>query len=65
MKRPLSSRPWTPEEEALLRSMRQAGKSTTLISAKLNRTVAAIKERASKIGAALKRTKLGAKADGK
>jgi hypothetical protein len=62
MTRLVSNRPWTPEEESLLRSMREAGKSTTLISAKLKRTVISIKWRASKIGVSFKQKKAGPKA---
>ena len=65
MTRPLLNRPWTPEEDARLRTLLEDGKSTTLVSAKLNRTVAAVKGRAGIIGISLRRAKPMVKEDGK
>jgi hypothetical protein len=40
-------RPWTPDEDARLRSMLEAGISTTIAAAKLKRTKSALRGRAS------------------
>ena len=38
-------RPWEPEEEKQLREMAEAGKTITIISLKLKRTVTAVRDR--------------------
>jgi len=59
------NRPWTPEEEDLLRGLIEGGASITLIAAKLKRTSTAIRGRASYLKVSLKRVKPGVKAKGK
>lgn len=41
---------WSEEDDRLLRSMSQAGKSLTLMTVKLNRPMASIKARAQDLG---------------
>jgi hypothetical protein len=65
MTRPMGSRPWTPEEEDLLRTLIERSASMPLIVAKLKRTAAAVRVHASIIGVSLKRIKPVLKATGK
>jgi hypothetical protein len=41
---------WSEEDDNLLRSMSQAGKSLTLMTVKLNRPIASIRARAEDLG---------------
>jgi hypothetical protein len=52
---------WTPEEDALFRSMAEASTGPEVIAAKLNRSVHAVRARAYVIGLPLKWFKLKAK----
>jgi hypothetical protein len=52
---------WTPEEDALVRSMAEANTRPEIIAAKLNRSVHAVKTRAYAIGLPLKWFRLKAK----
>jgi hypothetical protein len=52
---------WTPQEDALFRSMAEANTSPEMIAAKLKRSVHAVKARAYTIGLPLKWFKLKAK----
>jgi DNA invertase Pin-like site-specific DNA recombinase len=42
---PKLRRPWTPEDDARLRSLLEAGASVSLVAAKLKRTQSAVKNR--------------------
>ncbi len=50
---------WTPEDDALLRAMSEAGKSLTLITAKLKRPMASIRSRAEDLGINIPGTEIG------
>jgi hypothetical protein len=50
---------WTEEDDRLLRTMSQAGKSLTLITVKLNRPIASIKARAADLHIRLPGTEIG------
>lgn len=52
------NKPWSPEDEALLRTLLEAGTSAYRVAVKLKRTVPAIKARATQLGISLKREKL-------
>ena len=54
-------KPWTPEEDERLRTLLEAGTSLFLVAAKLRRTLAATRGRASIIGVSLKQEKSGLK----
>jgi hypothetical protein len=56
-----AKRPWAPEEDNRLRTLLEEGVSVLLISAKLKRTVSAIRGRAKLIGMSLRPKKLKAK----
>jgi hypothetical protein len=60
-----SSNKWTPEEDARLKSLIEANTSLHLIAAKLKRSVAAIRSRASTLDIPIKRVRVGLKAKGK
>src|ERR1700687_4872214 len=51
---PKLRRPWTPEDDARLRSLLEAGASVSLVAAKLKRTAGAVKSR-SRQGVARRR----------
>lgn len=55
MKGANSNRPWTPEEDARLRSLMDAGMSVGLVAAKFKRTTFAIKARATVLKVSIKR----------
>jgi hypothetical protein len=65
MTRRLVNRTWTAEEDDLLRTLLEGGKSTTLIAGKLKRSVMAVKGRACKTGVSLNGIKLRLKAKAK
>ena len=50
---------WTTEEDQLLRTMSEAGKSLTLITAKLKRPMASIRARAEDLKIAVPGTGIG------
>jgi len=50
---PKLRRPWTPEDDARLRS--EAGASVSLVAAKLKRTAGAVKSRSNLLGVARRR----------
>ena len=56
------NRPWTPEEDDRLRALLEGGASKTLIAAKLNRTLPAIRGRASILRLSFTQIKLKLKA---
>jgi hypothetical protein len=56
------NRPWTPEEDGRLRALLEGGASKTLITAKLNRTLSAIRSRASILRLSFTQIKLKLKA---
>jgi hypothetical protein len=56
------NRPWTPDDDALLRALLESGASKTLVAVKLKRTVSAIEARTSIIGISLTQIKLRLKA---
>jgi hypothetical protein len=60
MMRP-GKKPWTPEEDERLRTLLEAGTSLFLVAAKLRRTLAATRGRASIIGVSVKQEKSGLK----
>jgi hypothetical protein len=60
-----SSNKWTPEEDARLKSLFEANTSIQLIAAKLKRSVAAVRARASTLDISMKRVRVGLKATGK
>ena len=55
------SRPWTPEDEKLLRELVEGGASVTLVAAKLNRTITAIQVRAKLMRLPFRKVRLKAK----
>ena len=55
------SRPWTPEDEKLLRALVESGASVTLVAAKLNRSITAIQVRAKIRGLPFRKIRLKAK----
>ena len=57
-----SNNKWTPDEDALLKSLIEANMSAHLIAAKLKRSVPAIRYRASILNILMKRVRLGLKA---
>ena len=57
-----SSNKWTPEEDARLKSLIEANTSIHLIAAKLKRSVAAVRARASTLDISMKRVQVGLKA---
>ena len=59
MKRP-HRKLWTPEDDQLLRTMIEKGKSATIIAAALKRTVTAVKGRTSLLRLSRKRARSGA-----
>ena len=50
---------WTEEDDRLLRTMCDAGKSLTLLTAKLKRPMASIKSRAEDLGINIPGTEIG------
>jgi len=50
---------WSEEDDSLLRSMSQAGKSLTLMIVKLNRPMASIRARAQDLGLGIAGTEIG------
>jgi len=50
---------WSEQDDELLRTMSEAGKSLTLITVKLNRPIASIKARAADLHVALPGTEIG------
>jgi hypothetical protein len=50
---------WSEEDDNLLRSMSQAGKSLTLMTVKLNRPMASIRARAEDLGLGIAGTEIG------
>jgi hypothetical protein len=50
---------WSEQEDELLRTMSEAGKSITLMTVKLNRSIASIKARAADIGVGIPGTEIG------
>ena len=50
---------WSAEDDELLREMSHAGKSITLMTVKLNRSIASIKARAADIGVGIPGTEIG------
>ena len=52
-------RRWTEEEDSLLRSMSEAGKSLTLMTVKLKRPMLHIKGRAQDLGICIPGTDIG------
>jgi hypothetical protein len=50
---------WTPDEDALLKSLIEANTSVHLIAAKLKRSVPAIRARASILNILMKRVRVG------
>ena len=65
MTRHIANRPWTPKEDNRLRTLLEEGASTTLVAAKLKRTISAVRGRAAVIGISFRQIKLGLKAKGK
>jgi hypothetical protein len=57
-----NNRKWTPDEDALLKSLIEANVSAHLIAAKLKRSVPAIRYRASILNILMKRVRVGLKA---
>ena len=55
---------WTPDADALLKSLIEANTSVHLIAAKLKRSVPAIRARASILSILTKRVRVGLKAKG-
>jgi hypothetical protein len=53
---------WTPEEEALLKSLIEANMAMHLIAAKLKRSVSAIRARGNVLHIPMKRVRVGLKA---
>jgi hypothetical protein len=60
-----SNNKWTPDADALLKSLIEANTSVHLIAAKLKRSVPAIWARASILNILMKRVRVGLKAKGK
>jgi hypothetical protein len=56
------NRPWTPEEDGRLRALLEGGASKMLVAAKLNRTLSAIRGRASILRLSFTQIKLKLKA---
>jgi hypothetical protein len=54
-------RPWTPEDENLLRALVESGASVTLVAAKLNRSITAIQVRAKLMSLPFRKIRLKAK----
>jgi hypothetical protein len=52
---------WSEEDDNLLRSMSQAGKSLTLMTVKLNRPMASIRARAEDLGLGIAGTEIGSR----
>jgi len=52
---------WTGEDDALLRTMSEAGKSLTLMTAKLKRPMTSIKSRAEDLGINIPGTEIGSR----
>jgi hypothetical protein len=57
-----SNNKWTPEEDALLKSLIEANTSIHLVAAKLKRSVGAIRARASMLNILMKWVRIGPKA---
>jgi hypothetical protein len=53
---------WTPEEDALLKSLIEANTSIHLVATKLKRSVGATRARASMLNILMKRVRVGLKA---
>ena len=51
--------PWTADDDKLLRSMCEAGKSITLLTVKLRRPISSIKSRAEDLGVNIPGTGIG------
>jgi|tagenome__1003787_1003787.scaffolds.fasta_scaffold19390719_2 hypothetical protein len=51
-------KPWTAEEDALLRKLFEAGKSQYYVATKLKRSLISIRGRAYRLGISLKRRKI-------
>jgi hypothetical protein len=60
-----SNNKWTPEDDARLKSLIEANTSIHLITAKLKRSVPAIRSRASMLNIPIRRVRVGLKAKGK
>jgi hypothetical protein len=56
---------WTPEEDALLKSLLEANSSIDLIAAKLKRSDQATRARAGVLHIPMRRVRVGLKAKGK
>jgi hypothetical protein len=63
LSRKYAKRPWEPEEERQLREMAEAGKTITIISLKLKRTVTAVRGRLGILKVSLR--KVGRRPNGK
>jgi hypothetical protein len=50
---------WSKEDDNLLRSMSQAGKSLTLMTVKLNRPMTSVRARAEDLGLGVAGTEIG------
>jgi hypothetical protein len=50
-------RPWTADEDALLRQLLEAGATFSLVAAKLKRTVGAVRSRATKLSVSSRQTR--------
>jgi hypothetical protein len=57
-----SNNRWTPEEDALLKSLIEANTSFNLIAAKLKRSVPAVRHRENILHIPMKRVQVGLKA---
>ena len=53
------TRRWSEEDDSLLRTMAEAGKSMTLMTVKLNRPMASIRSRAHELGINIPGTEIG------
>jgi hypothetical protein len=63
LSRKYARRPWDPEEEKQLRDMVEAGKTITIISLKLKRTVTAVRGRLGILKVSLRKVGRRPKAD--
>jgi hypothetical protein len=57
--RPYNTERWTEEDDRLLRTMSETGKSLTLMTARLKRPMTAIKARAEDLGIGIAGTDIG------
>jgi DNA-binding NarL/FixJ family response regulator len=62
MTRQIQNRPRTPEEEKVLKTLLEEGKSVPFVAARLKRSMMTIKTRANKVGVSFKQIKIRMKA---